>query len=137
MTSTSTQQRVPSTAAASRTTVLAAVGLAAAAAVCVVAADNALASFAMAAIVAGLAFGLWVVPAANGHPGRRSGILAVLAALGLFAVSTGIPLVLAAASFACALKARDLYGRYDYPAELGLLLSALTTAVAVLLVAIG
>ena len=137
MTSTSTPSRAPSTATASRTTVLAAVGLAAAAAVCAVAADNALASFAMAAIVAGLAFGLWVVPAAIGHPGRRSGILAALAALGLFANPTGIPLVLAAASVACALKERDLHGSYDYPAELGLLLSALTTAVSVLLVAIA
>ena len=121
MTSTSTPSRAPSTATASRTTVLAGVGLAAAAAVCVVAADNALASFAMAAI---------------GHPGRRSGILAALAALGLFVNPTGIPLVLAAASVACALKERDLHGSYDYPAELGLLLSALTTAVSVLLVAI-
>ena len=137
MTSTSTLQRTPSTATASRTTVLAAVGLAAAAAVCALAADEPLAYFAMAAIVAGVAFGLWVVPAANGHPGRRSGILALLAAVGLLVSSTGIPLVLAAASVACALKQRDLEGGYDYPAELGLLLSALTTAVTVLLVVLG
>lgn len=134
MTSTSTAQRTPGSATASRTTVLAVVGLAAAAAVCALAADEPLAYFAMAAIVAGVAFGLWVVPAANGHPGRRSGILALLAAVGLLVSSTGIPLVLAAASVACALKQRDLEGRYDYPAELGLLLSALTTAVTILLV---
>ena len=137
MTSTSMQQRVPVTAHASRTTGLAVVGLAAAAAICVLTADEPLAWFAMAAIVAGLAFGLWVVPAANGHAGRRSGILAAVAVVGLLVTSTGIPFVLAAASVACALKERDLRGSYDYGAELGLLLSALTTAVAVLIVAIG
>ena len=137
MTSTSTVQGAPRTVTASRTTVLAAVGLAGAAVVCAVAADEPLAFFGMATIVAAVAFGLWVVPAANGHPGRRSGILALLAVVGLLVSSTGIPLVLAAASVACALKQRDRDGRYDYPAELGLLLSALTTAVAVLLVVIA
>lgn len=137
MTSTSTLHGAPRTVAASRTTGLAGVGLAGAAVVCSVAADEPLAFFAMAAIVAVLAFGLWVVPAANGHPGRRSGILALLAVVGLLVSSTGIPLVLAAASVACARKQRDLGGSYDYPAELGLLLSAVATAVTVLLVVIG
>ena len=137
MTSTSMQQRAMGTTTASRTPMLAGVGLAAAAAVCAVAADDPLAFFVMAAVVGALAFGLWVVPAANGHPGRRSGILALLAVVGLLVSSTGIPLVLAAASVACAVKQRDLDGRYDYPAELGLLLSAVVTAVTVLLVAIG
>lgn len=136
MTSMSTQQHASSTFTASRTTVIAAIGLAAAAAVCVLAADEPLPYFAMAAIVAGLAFGLWVVPTANGHPGRRSGVLALLAAVSLLVFSTGIPLVLAAASVASALKQRDLDDRYDYPAELGMLLAALTVAVTALLVAL-
>ena len=135
MTSTSTIQHAPHSAAASRTTLIAALGLAAAAVVCVLAADDPLPFVAMAAIVAGLVFGLWVVPTANGHPGRRSGVLALLAAGSLVVFWTGIPLVLAAASVASALKQRDLDSRYDYPAELGLLLAALTVAATVLLVA--
>lgn len=135
MTSTSTIPHTPLTATASRTTVIAALGLAAAAAVCALAADEPLPYVAMSAIVAGVVFGLWVVPAANGHPGRRSGVLALLAAASLVVSSTGIPLVLAAASVACALKQRDLDSSYDYPAELGMLLAALTAAATVLLVA--
>lgn len=136
MTSMSTQQHAHSTITASRTTVLAGLGLAAAATVCALVAAEPLPYFAMAAIVAGVVFGLWVVPTANGHPGRRSGVLALLAAVSLLVFSTGIPLVLAAASVACALKQRELEDRYDYPAELGLLLAALTTAVTVVLVAL-
>lgn len=136
MTSTTTQHHATSAVTASRTTVLAAIGLAAAALVCALAADEPVAYFAIAAILGGVAFGLWVLPTANGHPGRRSGVLALLAAVSLLVFSTGIPLVLAAASVALALKQRDLEDRYDYPAELGMLLAALTTAVTVLLVAL-
>lgn len=92
---------------------------------------------AIAAVAAAIAFGLVVRTAARGNAGRRSLLTAVVAFLSLAVFWAGLPAVLAAAAVACALVDRDRHEAFGAMAKVGLAVSAIVTALAVMLAIAG
>jgi hypothetical protein len=134
------------TTAPSRTPLLAALGIAASAVLTAVGtfwditgnepSDNHSASdywpvLAIIAVTAAIVFGLVVRGAERGNPGRRSAVLGVVGVLSVAVFWAGLPMVLAAGSFACALADKDRRGSFGGGSKAGLALSALVTAGAV------
>lgn len=89
------------------------------------------------AVTAAIAYGLVVRTAAKGAPGRRSLITAVVAFLSLAAFWSGVPVVLASASVACALVDKDRRGALGGQAKVATALAALTVVLAAVLSIVG
>ena len=91
----------------------------------------------MIAVVAALAYGLGVRGASSGNPARRAVVLAVLGVVTVVVFWSGAPMVLVSAAIACALADKDQTGSYRTGSKVALALSALTTAAAIALAIAG
>lgn len=89
------------------------------------------------AVTSALAYGLVVRSAARGVPGRRSLLTALVAFVSLAAFWSGIPVVLASASLACALVDKDQRGALSRQALTGAAVSAVTVVLAVAACVLG
>jgi hypothetical protein len=91
----------------------------------------------MTLVVALIAFGLVVRTAARGNASRRAAITGVGALLSVAVFWTGAPLVLVAATVACALVDRDKIGSMGAGSKVGLVFATFTAAAAVWLAIAG
>lgn len=84
-----------------------------------------------------IAFGLVVRTAARGNAGRRALLVGIASVLSVAVFWAGIPTVLAAAALACALVERDVRGSFGSLSKAGIALAGLATAAAVNLAFFG
>jgi hypothetical protein len=89
------------------------------------------------AVATAMVFGLVVRTAAGSRAGTRALVLAIIGLLSTAVFWSGLPAVLASASVACALVAREELGRTPGTAKTALGISAVTIAVAVYAAIVG
>jgi predicted membrane protein len=139
------------TAAPSRTPLLAALGIAAAAVLTAVGtfwdvnnndaepgkASDWLICLGIIAVAAAVVYGLVVRTAASGNPGRRAVVLGVVAFLSCAVFWSGLPMVLTSGAVACAFVEQDARGSLGTGSKVAVALAVVTTAVAVALALFG